>query len=114
MNVGEKLFCFDTKTKNIFEATFVGSFVSTTGYELYAVLNSKGEKKSLELVHCHKTKEAAEAHKDRILPMMAEGDKIAKEAEKKIDEIRIKIIGEPVHLELAQKIMGLPPKKGGK
>ena len=110
MELGDKAYCVDPKTKKIFEATVTGFNIAQTGYKLLGLLTSTGESKSLEAAHCHATKPEAEAHLERVMPLMAEADDIMEKGKKRIDELRIGVLGEPELKDLAEEIMNPKPK----
>jgi hypothetical protein len=105
--IGTTKYCLDPKTFKIFEATLVGINVSETGYEMCRILMSDLTTKQLELAHVHPSKEDAEAHKLRVKPIISEAEALVKDATTKVDELRIKVIGQPRYKDLADKIMGV-------
>ncbi len=111
MDINTKVFCFDPTTKNIFEATVVGTQISggeetSRGYLMIALMQSNGKKRFLESAHVHASKESAEAHKERVTPIMATIDQLGEAFTKKANEARIFVIGEPLYTDLATKIQG--------
>ena len=104
--IGQQAFCLDPKTKKIFTAKIIGSNISETGYELIRLLLSDNSTKSLEKAHVYTTQEEAEAHEKRVITLLEQADQIIKETTEKIDAIRIKVIGEPVYSDIAEKIKG--------
>lgn len=109
MEIGSKVFCFDAKTKKVFEGEVGGLQISggqNPGYLLIAVTNSGIEKKILESAHIHETKEAAESHAKRVIPIIDDIDNRIKETTAYVDKRRIEVIGDPKYADLAKKIMG--------
>jgi len=105
MKIGDKAFCSDPKTRKVFKAEVTAFNVAQSGYQLVGLLLDKGETKNLESAHCFTKKEDAEKHLERINPLLDEADKIMDDGKKRIDEIRIEILGEPAYLELSERIM---------
>ena len=106
MQINDEIYCTDAKTKKAYKATVVGTAISESGYKLFMVLNSKGEKKSLEEAHCHYTEGEAVAFIEEKLQLIDVADQIIQEATHKVDKIRQQVIGFPLYEDLAKRIRG--------
>lgn len=106
INIGEKVFCTDVRTKEVFEAELIGTSISfESGYALGTVFNRELIKdKVLEIAHIHKTKEIAEAFMAKIKPTLENIDKEIKEITESVDKQRVEVIGEPEFKELADLV----------
>ena len=105
--IGIDVFYLDKITKEIKKAKTVGAYKSEgmAGEGGYLIYNLEVEGQdpnpakrigaTVESAHVHKTKEEAEAHKKRVVPLMAEGELEAKKGNERVDVIRRKVIGEP-------------------
>ena len=109
MELGQEVFCTDAKTKKIFEAEVTGFAISggvegSRGYKLIKVLNSKGKETVTEVAHIHKSKALAEKFIKEVGPYIDESQKLMEDTKKKLDELRIKVIGSPEYASLAERV----------
>lgn len=102
--IGTEVFYLDPKGKEVRKAICTGINVSQNGYVLVS-LNGKHGKLSLEEAHVWTARREAEEHMKRVMPFILEAEKLMGDAKEKIDALRIKVIGEPKHLKLAQSII---------
>lgn len=102
MKIGDKVFYLDAKRKEVLPGIVEGTRISDKGYELYFIV---GSDRMIESKHVWKTKEDADKHAMEVLPHILKADEITLQAKNQIDELRIKVIGEPKHAELAKRIM---------
>ena len=103
MNIGEQVYYLDAKSKEIKEGKVVGQNISTNGYALCSIFDGKDQAKT-EMAHVHSTKESCEEHKKTVVPIMEEAEEIIKIATEKVDILRLKVIGDPEHKEIAEAI----------
>ena len=103
--IGSNIFFLDTKDFEIKEGILIGVNLSTTGYVLFSLLTDD-KKLNIEEAHCFMTREEAEAHKVRVMPVINEAELEKDAITKVIDEKRIFVIGEPRFKELADRITG--------
>lgn len=92
--IGETKYYLDFKDKKISEGVVISEQVNQSGYDVYLLKTSKG----LQQVECclaFAKKEYAEEELARKLPIANEMDEINANARKKLDALRIKIIGKP-------------------
>jgi hypothetical protein len=87
MDLGQKVFYLEAKTKDIKEGILVGDHISETGYWICQIFNQELNKKlSIEKAHVHETKEFAEHHRDTVSTFIDEAQAKADEANKYVDE----------------------------
>ena len=105
MDLGQKVFYLEAKTKDITEGILVGNHISESGYWICQIFNQELNKKlSIEKAHVHETKEFAEHHRDTVSTFIDEAQAKADEANKYVDEKREMVIGKAVFKELAERI----------
>jgi len=109
MNIGYKVYVTDAKTKKVFKATISGIHVSDSGYGLVSVVDDNDNKTTTELAHVHETKGTAEKFIQEKTKYIDQAEKVLKDAKEKMDKLRIKVIGEPKHEYLSERI-----KRGNK
>ncbi len=107
MDLGQKVFYLEAKTKEIREGVLVGSHISESGYWIYNVFNQALNKRlSIEKAHVHETQEFAEHHRDTVSVFIDEAQSKADETNKYVDEKRELVIGKPQFPELALMLNG--------
>jgi len=107
MDLGQKVFYLEAKTKEIKEGILVGEYISANGYWMRSIFDEALNKKlAIEKAHVHETKEFAEHHRDTVSPFIDDAQAKADEANKYVDEKREHVIGKPIFIELAELIRG--------
>lgn len=106
MKINDTIYCISQKDEKVYKATLIGTDVGGLGYSLYQILNYKNEAATQEAKLCYKTKPEAEAYLKEVLPYIQEAKNLQVEAQAKIDDLRIKIIGYPQFEDLANRIKG--------
>lgn len=107
MDLGQKVFYLEAKTKEIKEGILVGEYISANGYWMRSIFDEALNKKlAIEKAHVHETKEFAEHHKDTISPFIDDAQAKAKEANDYVDAKRELVIGKPQFVDLAELIQG--------
>ncbi len=106
IELAQEVWFLNPKSKIVEKGEVVGEQITTTGYKLLSILAESKQTLQLEEAHIHATEEEANTHKDNVFPFMAEADVLIEATKKKIDELRVRVIGEPKYLELANKIVG--------
>ena len=83
--------------------------ISDSGYGLVSVVDDNDNKTTTELAHVHETKGTAEKFIQEKTKYIDQAEKVLKDAKEKMDKLRIKVIGEPKHEYLSERI-----KRGNK
>lgn len=111
MNIGQTVYGIDGKNRKVYEAQVVGSNIGESGYLIHTLINSNNQQKMCEKAFVHETKELAEKALAEYIPLMDEMEKLNKEVTAKLDEMRIKLLGEPDKQDLLDRITeGKKPK----
>lgn len=104
LQVGQKVFYFDPKYKEVRESQIVGINIGTTGYALVSMLGDDNKKFHLEEAHVFGDKESATTHAIMVTPIILEAESTLDKAKEAVDSLRIQVIGEPAYKELADII----------
>ena len=104
--IGDKVYRYDPKTNKIHQVEYVGEAPSEGGYRMVSFIDSKGKTGMIEDAHIHATLASAEAHMKRVTPLILQADCIIDDAKSVVDDLRIRVIGEPQHADLAKRIKG--------
>jgi hypothetical protein len=98
MKIGDNIYYLDFKDYCVKQGLLYSAQPTTTGYLAYTIINGKPEQK--EAVICFDTEaEALEAF-EKLSPLAKEIETLAKEAQAKIDALRLQLLGEPTLKEL--------------
>lgn len=107
--IGNKIYYLDTKDKAVKDGQIIGINLSDTGYTLYSILDDNritDNRITVEEAHCYNNIDDAEAHSARVLPIIARAEAVKDKAQAEVDALRIEVIGEPIHRELALIVTG--------
>jgi hypothetical protein len=112
MNIGDKVFSINRKEKKVYECEVVGFHISggkDPGYLMVSLLRKKdNENIFLESKLVFSNKKDAESYLKEKTPALEKADKKIKEIALVVNDLRKEVIGEPMFLDLAKRIMGGP------
>lgn len=92
--IGETKYYLDFKNKKVSEGVVISEQITQSGYDIYLLKTESGVEQ-IECCLAFASKELAEKEYENKSPLAKEMDEVNKEAKKRLDSIREKIIGKP-------------------
>lgn len=100
--LGKKVFFLNFKDKKVNEGLIIEAHISTGGYESYIIQTDAGDVQ-MERSLCYTDKEKAELALSKKQPLSDKMNELAKKTTKRIDNMRIQLLGKPNLKHLARK-----------
>lgn len=100
--IGKYIYFLDFKNRCVGSGIVIGSHITTTGYGAYLIRTAEGDKQKEQSICYLIEEEAGEALKLK-LPIADEINKLVEETNKRVDDLRLALIGEPPFKELVEK-----------
>lgn len=101
--LGKEVYFIDQKARKVNSGIVLSALISQSGYDVVIIL-ADGVKRNIETALVFSNPEDAEKRLPDVLAIKDEMDAIEKEANDKLDEKRILVIGKPQHKEIADAI----------
>ena len=101
--VGNEVFFISFKKKKVEKGYVYNATINQLGYITYNVV-SNGLKISVDENLVFETENEAKVSMDKLLPIAEEMDNVRKKADSVLDNLRIKIVGNPKYLDEAREI----------
>jgi hypothetical protein len=104
MKLGDKVFKYDPKTKEITEGELVGLNISEeSGYVLCSIQDETGNISRIEEAHVYLDQVFAASCSAEKEPTIQEANDTIKQATDKVNELRVKVIGNPPFAHVVEK-----------
>ena len=100
MKIGDTVYYLDFKDYSVKQGLIYSAMPTSTGYLAYNIYDKALLQKEASI--CFPTQEEALDKLSSLAPIAKEIEKIAKEAQKKIDDLRKQLIGEPTLTHLKE------------
>lgn len=100
--IGKYIYFLDFKNRCVGSGIVIGSHITTTGYGAYLIRTPEGDKQKEQSICYLIEEEAGEALKLK-LPIADEINKLVEETNKRVNDLRLDLIGEPPFKELMEK-----------
>ena len=92
--IGQKKYYIDFKNKKVSEGIVISEQITQSGYDIYLLKTESGVEQ-VECILAFDKKEIADHAFELKMPIANQMEKINKETKRTLDDMRIRLIGEP-------------------